>query len=152
MTAWSLPSPLGPLTVSLDAYGALTSLWFGHRDGRESPALDAAHPVARGLAAYFGGDLRAIESLNVAPAGTEFQRRVWATLRTIPAGSTWSYADLAERVGSVARATGAANGANPVGIVIPCHRVIGRDGSLTGYAGGLPIKRWLLQHEGALLL
>jgi methylated-DNA-[protein]-cysteine S-methyltransferase len=108
--------------------------------------------VRGALDAYFAGALDALSGLAVAPAGTPFQQRVWAALREIPAGRTWSYAQLAERVGSVARAVGAANGANLVGIVIPCHRVIGADGGLVGYAGGLEAKRWLLRHEGGLLL
>ena len=91
--------------------------------------------------------------LPISPrVGTPFQRRVWAALARIPFGVTWSYARLAEETGSVARAVGSANGANPLSIIVPCHRVIGADGSLTGYAGGLPRKRWLLAHEGAALL
>jgi methylated-DNA-[protein]-cysteine S-methyltransferase len=151
-SVWS--SRLGDLSIELDAEGALTRLSFTP----PSPSATALarlpdeHPVARALAAYFSGDLTAIDTLTVAPDGTPFQRRVWAALRTIPPGSTWSYAELAAAVGSVARAVGAANGANPVALVVPCHRVIGADGGLVGYGGGLPIKRWLLRHEGALLL
>jgi methylated-DNA-[protein]-cysteine S-methyltransferase len=104
------------------------------------------------LRAYFDGVLDALDSLPVDLAGTPFQRKVWSALRTIPAGTTKSYAALAETVGITggARPVGTANGRNPVAIVIPCHRVIGADGSLTGYAGGLARKRWLLRHEGAL--
>ena len=102
---------------------------------------------------YFDGDLAAIDSIEVDTGGTEFQQMVWRALRRIPAGSTWSYARLAREIGrpSAVRAVAAANGANPVSIVVPCHRVIGSDGSLTGYGGGLPRKRWLLAHERALL-
>lgn len=107
--------------------------------------------VSRALRAYFAGDLSAIDDLQVSPAGTEFQRRVWRELRTIPCGETLSYGELARRIGNPAavRAVGLANGANPVGIVVPCHRVIGADGTLTGYGGGIERKRWLLAHERA---
>jgi methylated-DNA-[protein]-cysteine S-methyltransferase len=104
------------------------------------------------LDAYFAGELAAIDAVAVAPHGTDFQRRVWAALRRIPTGSTWSYTDLAHAVDAptAVRAVGAANGANPIWLLIPCHRAIGANGSLTGYAGGLERKRWLLEHEGAL--
>jgi O-6-methylguanine DNA methyltransferase len=104
------------------------------------------------LDAYFAGELAAIDAVTMEPHGTDFQRRVWATLRRIPTGSTWSYTDLAHAVDAptAVRAVGAANGANPIWLLIPCHRAIGANGSLTGYAGGLERKRWLLEHEGAL--
>ncbi len=110
--------------------------------------------AASALQRYFAGDLGALDGVEVDTGGTPFQQLVWTTLRRIPAGTTWSYAELARAVGrpSATRAVAAANGANPVSIVIPCHRVIGSDGSLTGYGGGLPRKRWLLVHEGALLV
>lgn len=110
--------------------------------------------AAAALHRYFAGDLAALDSIEVDTGGTEFQKKVWSTLRKIPAGTTWSYARLASEIGrpSATRAVAAANGANPVSIVVPCHRVIGSDGSLTGYGGGLPRKRWLLVHEGALLV
>ncbi len=110
----------------------------------------AAHIAA--LRAYFAGDLTAIDNLPVETAGTLFQRLVWRALREIPCGQTISYAQLAQRIGrpAAARAVGLANGANPVSIVVPCHRVIGASGSLTGYGGGLERKRWLLTHEDAL--
>ncbi|MFN8533968.1 MAG: methylated-DNA--[protein]-cysteine S-methyltransferase [Dehalococcoidia bacterium] len=111
----------------------------------------ADSPAAVLLRAYFAGDLCAIDAIAVDTAGTPFQRRVWAALRTIPVGTTVSYRDLAETIGSprAVRAVGLANGSNPVSIVVPCHRVIGADGSMTGYAGGIERKRWLLAHEGA---
>lgn len=101
---------------------------------------------------YLAGDLRAVDDVPVAPGGTPFQREVWAALRRIPAGTTATYAEMAAGIGRPAapRAVGAANARNPIAIVIPCHRLVGSDGSLTGYAGGLPRKRWLLAHEGAL--
>ena len=111
-----------------------------------------ASPALRTLGRYFAGELRALDALSVATGGSPFQRDVWRVLRAIPPGTTVSYAELAQRVGrpTAFRAVGLANGANPVGIVVPCHRVVGSDGSLTGYGGGLERKRWLLAHEGAL--
>jgi O-6-methylguanine DNA methyltransferase len=104
------------------------------------------------LAAYFAGTVTALDGLPVARIGSEFQRRVWAALRQIPAGETRSYGQLAAAIGqpTASRAIGLANGANPIGIVVPCHRVIGSGGALTGYAGGVERKAWLLRHEGAL--
>jgi methylated-DNA-[protein]-cysteine S-methyltransferase len=106
---------------------------------------------ATALRAYFSGDIGAIEALQVDTGGTDFQRRVWHALRDIPAGETISYGQLAKAVGSpkAVRAVGAANGHNPVPIVIPCHRVIRGDGDLCGYGGGVERKRWLLEHEAA---
>ncbi|WP_205525930.1 methylated-DNA--[protein]-cysteine S-methyltransferase [Pyxidicoccus trucidator] len=102
------------------------------------------------MRAWFTGDLGVIASLPVETGGTPFQRTVWAALREIPCGTTVSYSELARRIGRPAavRAVGMANGANPVGIVVPCHRVVGANGTLTGYGGGLERKRWLLAHEG----
>jgi len=119
--------------------------------GVEPVATRDAAPLRARLDAYFAGDMSALDAIEVAPAGTDFQRAVWAALRRIPAGETRSYSELAQSIGmpSAVRAVGAANGANPIWLVVPCHRVIGRDGSLTGYAGGLDRKRWLLTHEGA---
>ena len=110
----------------------------------------APSPARRALQAYLAGDIAAIDDLVVETAGTPFQRAVWSGLRSIPAGQTLTYGALATRIGRPAavRAVGAANGANPVGVVVPCHRVIGADGSLTGYGGGIERKRWLLAHEG----
>lgn len=101
------------------------------------------------IEAYFHGDLRAIEQVRTRTCGTGFQQQVWAALRDIPAGTTMSYGQLAARIGRPAavRAVGAANGANPIPVVVPCHRVIGADASLTGFGGGLERKRWLLAHE-----
>ena len=111
-----------------------------------------ASAARKALEAYFTGDLTALDSLEVETAGTPFQRAVWSALRRIPAGQTLSYGALAAQIGkpSAVRAVGLANGANPIGVVVPCHRVIGANGDLTGYGGGLARKRWLLEHEGAL--
>ena len=153
-----LPSPIGPLTLVAEA-GQLTALYLDaqrHRPDEESfgePGDPGAAPFAAGarqLADYFAGELTAFD-LPLAPAGTDFQRGVWAALRTIPYGQTWSYSQLAEKIGraSAVRAVGLANGKNPISVVIPCHRVIGSDGSLTGYGGGLDRKRFLLDLESA---
>jgi len=101
---------------------------------------------------YFDGDLAAIEAIEVAAAGTAFQQRVWRALRLIPAGRTVSYGEFARVIGNsrAARAVGLANGSNPVAIVVPCHRLLGANGQLTGYGGGIWRKRWLLEHEGVL--
>jgi methylated-DNA-[protein]-cysteine S-methyltransferase len=161
-----IDSPLGRLRVVTDQAGQLClSGWLeGHgraeRDlrayasGRRYVLTRASHPshASAALGAYFGGELAAIDDLPVAALGTPFQRQVWQALRTIPCGTTLSYGELARRIGNPAavRAVGLANGANPVGIVVPCHRVIGANGTLTGYGGGLERKRWLLAHERAL--
>jgi methylated-DNA-[protein]-cysteine S-methyltransferase len=159
----TLPSPLGDLTlVTHDE--RLAGLAFADRAGslnrsvtrRFGPTAPVAAPapsdVARALTAYFGGDVTALDALEVDAGGTDFQQRVWRALRRIPAGRTVAYRDLARTIGApdAVRAVGAANGANPIGIVVPCHRVIGADGALHGYAGGLDRKRWLLAHEGAI--
>jgi len=156
-------SPLGALLVVTDAEGRLRALDFHDHEARlrhllrvhygargfslESGRASAAVAVAIG--AYFSGRLGAIESLELRTGGTEFQRRVWSALRQIPAATTTSYGRLACALGKpgAARAVGFANGANPIGIVVPCHRVIGANGDLTGYAGGIARKRWLLDHE-----
>jgi methylated-DNA-[protein]-cysteine S-methyltransferase len=144
----TLPSPLGPLVARVDDGGALVELRFDE-DARASedqhPVLDE---VERQLRAYFAGE-RLTFDLALAPEGTAFEQRVWRALADIPAGETTSYGALAATTGSVARAVGAANCKNPIAVVVPCHRVIGSDGSLTGYAGGLERKRWLLAHEAA---
>jgi methylated-DNA-[protein]-cysteine S-methyltransferase len=113
-------------------------------------ALPAA--ISGALAAYFAGELNGLRTLPLETGGTAFQREVWAALREIPAGQTLSYGALATRLGraGAARAVGLANGSNPIGIVVPCHRVIGANASLTGYGGGMHRKQWLLEHEGAL--
>lgn len=151
-----IDSSLGALTLT--SYGeALTGLYLeAHKGGPERgdrwERLDDAFREAKGqLAAYFAGELRDFD-LPVALRGTEFQRRVWQALQAIPYGETLSYAELAARIGAAgsARAVGTAVGRNPISIIVPCHRVVGSGGSLTGYAGGLDRKRWLLEHECAV--
>jgi O-6-methylguanine DNA methyltransferase len=154
-------SPIGTMLLVTDADGALRSLDFDDYEVRLHQLLrlhygpyvleDGPAPAAvtRALDAYFEGDLGALADMPVATGGTAFQREVWAALRAIPAGATTSYGQLAVRLGrpGASRAVGLANGANPVAIVVPCHRVVGANGALTGYGGGLPRKRWLLDHE-----
>jgi methylated-DNA-[protein]-cysteine S-methyltransferase len=156
-----LPSPLGDLALAVDEAGALAAIRFSDQAGLitclgphhslQEDSAKTAHAVAE-LQAYFAGELRTFATPIAPVIGTPFQRQVWATLTRISFGTTWSYQRLAQETGSVARAVGAANGANPISIVVPCHRVIGANGSLTGYAGGLVRKRALLIHEGALIL
>lgn len=154
----TMDSPLGPIRLTGTAEG-LTRVDFQNGDRPVVSASDwqegssALAEAVRQLQAYFQGSLRQF-TLPLAPAGTPFQQRVWQELQRIPYGITMTYQDLAERVDKPqgARAVGSANGANPIAIIVPCHRVLGRDGRLRGYAGGLPIKRHLLRHEGAWLL
>jgi methylated-DNA-[protein]-cysteine S-methyltransferase len=155
-----IDSPVGPLGIAERA-GRICLLHFGGDDSSVDAAIARWYPgepsarrsipgVKQTLRRYFAGDIAAIDTIDVELNGTEFQKAVWTALRRIPAGSTISYGELARRIGrrSAIRAVGAANGANPVALIVPCHRVIGSDGSLTGYGGGLDRKRWLLSHEG----
>ncbi len=164
-----LESPIGPLRIAVDLQGRLHRLWFPAIATGEVPVVLPASPeaigatvpdptagraldgIARRLDRYFRGELDAIDDIDVAPRGTPLQAAVWSAVRRIPPGQVTSYGALAVRIGHadrrMARSVGMANAANPVAIVIPCHRVIGKDGSLRGYAWGLERKRWLLQHE-----
>lgn len=150
-------SPVGPLTL-VDEDGALAGLYMDLQKHRPDASLhgprdDAVQPGLREqLAAYFAGELRDFD-VPLRLAGTPFQQRVWAALREIPYGETWSYGRLAGHLASpgASRAVGLANGKNPIGIVVPCHRVVGANGKLVGYGGGLDRKRWLLDHERAHL-
>jgi methylated-DNA-[protein]-cysteine S-methyltransferase len=156
-----LASPLGHLHVAVRD-GVICALAFDDWWPNERRRLERRFPgmslaagdggdVRLALERYLAGDLHAIEALAVDPGGTAFQAAVWQALRRIPAGETRSYAELARAVGvpSAVRAVAAANGRNPVAIVVPCHRVIGSDGRLVGYGGGLDRKAWLLRHERA---
>lgn len=150
-------SPIGRLTLCSDG-AALTGLYMEtpgdqpsvQAAGREDPEVSPLREAARQLDQYFSGRLRKFE-LPLQLRGTEFQRRVWNALTTIPFGETRSYSQLARDIGnpSACRAVGLANGKNPIAVIVPCHRVIGADGSLTGFGGGLPRKQWLLRHEGS---
>jgi methylated-DNA-[protein]-cysteine S-methyltransferase len=156
-------TPIGELALIADDVGRLRGLHFADREDSLLPQLRRHYGergfslepgrdpggVTSALEAYFRGELKAIDALPVETGGTPFQRAVWAALRGIPCGTTVSYSELARRIGRPAavRAVGLANGANPIAIVLPCHRVVGANGSLTGYGGGLPRKRWLLAHE-----
>nr|WP_298724237.1 methylated-DNA--[protein]-cysteine S-methyltransferase [uncultured Steroidobacter sp.] len=158
-----IATPIGDMLVVADEQDRLRALgWadlqerlnrqlvsrYGNFRLRSQPVSTA---IRNGLLAYLEGKLDAIDAIPVETGGTVFQRSVWEQLRRIPAGTTMSYADFAARIGrpKAVRAVGHANGANPICIVVPCHRLIGADGSLTGYGGGLPRKRWLLDHEAA---
>jgi methylated-DNA-[protein]-cysteine S-methyltransferase len=153
----TIDSPIGPLQLTAEE-GVLTHLFMDAQ--RHAPAVSSAWREDRaGLArvidqldAYFAGELTDFD-VPVRPAGTGFQRAVWAALETVPYGETRSYGAIAAQVGrpSASRAVGQANGRNPIAIVIPCHRVIGSGGSLTGYGGGLDRKQWLLAHERGVL-
>jgi methylated-DNA-[protein]-cysteine S-methyltransferase len=163
-----LPTPIGELHIVCDNDGALRATFWTDREENLRRALERIyaplhiemepeqnpHGLADALADYFAGDVCAIDGLAVNTAGTPFQREVWQALREIPCGTTISYGELARRIGRPAavRAVGLANGANPIGVVVPCHRVIGSNGSLTGYGGGIERKRWLLDHERQLRL
>jgi len=158
------PSPLGDILLVSDG-AFLRAIEFEDAEARLHQLLrlhygcyhlsDARDPggFSGKIRRYMEGELRIIDDLPVATGGTPFQRDVWAALRTIPLGSTISYGALARQIGrpKAVRAVGLANGANPVSIVVPCHRVIGSNGALTGYGGGIERKRWLLRHEGCPL-
>lgn len=160
-------TPIGRMLIAFDETGVVRALDWEDYESRMRRLLrlhyargggdvalqpgELPDAVRNALDAYFGGDLDALGAIAVQTGGTEFQRAVWAGLRAIPAGGAWSYADLAAFIGrpSAVRAVGAANGSNPVGVIVPCHRVIGADRTLTGYGGGIERKRWLLRHERA---
>ncbi len=165
LLADTLDTPIGPVHLVTDGR-ALCALELGAREERLLPLLRARFggdvaleeaPDPLGLTsrarAWFAGDLAAFDGVPIEGGGTPFQRRVWAALRRIPPGETSTYGAIAAALGvpGAARAVGRANGQNPIAIVVPCHRVIGARGDLTGYAGGLDRKRWLLEHERAAL-
>ena len=160
-----IPTPIGDLLVVADGEGRLRATFWTNHDRELRQTLERRYPgmemeferasdphgLSTAMDAYFCGDLHAIDGLRVESAGTAFQREVWRALREIPCGTTISYGELARRIGrpEAVRAVGLANGANPIGVVVPCHRVIGSNGALTGYGGGIERKRWLLDHESA---
>jgi methylated-DNA-[protein]-cysteine S-methyltransferase len=158
-----IDTPIGELLLVADASGKLRALdWADYeermlrllrlhygKDGFKLMPAHNPHGLRDTLNRYFAGDIGAIDDIEVKTAGTPFQRGVWNELRNIPGGSAISYGKLAEQIArpTAVRAVGLANGSNPIGIVVPCHRVIGANGALTGYGGGLERKRWLLDHE-----
>ena len=160
-----LETPIGIALLVTDAEGALRALDWEDHEPRLRQLLrlhcgvtvlkDAQAPqdIGAALTGYFRGDLDRLNTIKWRVAGTAFQRKVWTALRMIPVGTTTSYGALAAHLDmpKAVRAVGLANGSNPISVVVPCHRVIGADGSLTGYGGGLPRKRWLLEHEGVAL-
>ncbi|HEY6374380.1 MAG TPA: methylated-DNA--[protein]-cysteine S-methyltransferase [Edaphobacter sp.] len=161
-----IDTPIGEMLVVADHEGNLRAVdWTDHEtrmlrflrrhygeDGFRLEQMDNLNGLTDAIRSYFAGDLSAIDTLPVQTGGTPFQREVWRALRQIPCGTTVSYATLAGRIGRPAavRAVGLANGSNPVGVIVPCHRVIGANGSLTGYGGGIERKGWLLKHEGSV--
>lgn len=161
LTLDRIPSPVGEVLVVTDADDAVRALDFHDYEARLRLLLRrhygevvptegrAPETIRRAVEAWFGGDLTAFDAIAVRTGGTDFQRAVWKALRDIPTGETRTYGQLAAAIGApkAVRAVGLANGANPVGVIVPCHRVIGANGTLTGYAGGLERKRWLLAHE-----
>jgi methylated-DNA-[protein]-cysteine S-methyltransferase len=163
LTLDRVATPVGEVLLVTDGEGAVRALDFADYEGRMTRLLGRHAPgamlvegrapeaVLRAVEAYFGGDVQALDGVAVKTGGTDFQRTVWKALRAIPAGETRTYGQLAAAIGSpkAMRAAGLANGQNPVAVIVPCHRVIGANGTLTGYAGGLERKRWLLEHEGA---
>jgi methylated-DNA-[protein]-cysteine S-methyltransferase len=158
-----MQTPIGELLLVTDGAGKLRALdWADYEErmlrllrlhygggGVSLERLANPHGLSDRIRRYFEGDIGVIDRIEVATGGTTFQRSVWKQLRAIPGGSPISYGELAEQIArpKAVRAVGLANGSNPIGIVVPCHRVIGANGSLTGYGGGLERKRWLLDHE-----
>jgi len=170
MELWlnSVDSPLGEMMLVTDEHCRVRALEFADHESRlfrglrehygdphlyDGPGRFSVGAIAAKLKRYFDGDVAALDDIQVATGGSELQRQVWAALRRIPAGRVTSYGELARSLGHthprVARDVGAANGANPIAIILPCHRVIGKGGDLKGYAWGLHRKRWLLEHERA---
>lgn len=160
-----IETPIGEMLLAADIEGNLRAIdWsdhqarmlrllrrhYGEHGYRLTPTCNP-HGLSDAIRRYFAGDLTALDALPVATGGTAFQREVWRALRTILCGGSTSYAQLAAQIGRPAavRAVGLANAANPIGVVVPCHRVVGANGALTGYGGGLERKRWLLEHEAA---
>jgi methylated-DNA-[protein]-cysteine S-methyltransferase len=159
-----IDTPIGEMIIVADRDGNLRAIdWTDHEArmhnflrrhyGKDVQLTPARNPsgLSRAISNYFAGDMTAIDTLPTKTNGTPFQRQVWQALREIPLGTTISYGELAKRIGrpKAVRAVGLANGSNPVGVIVPCHRVIGSNGALTGYGGGMERKRWLLEHESA---
>jgi methylated-DNA-[protein]-cysteine S-methyltransferase len=157
LSATHIDTPIGALRIIASSHGVRAVLWpgdteqrvaIGDTSGGDADAERVLAEAVRQLEQYFAGDRRQFD-LPLDPVGTEFQQQAWGVLRTIPYGDTISYGEQARRLGDAnkSRAVGAANGRNPISIIVPCHRVVGSTGKLTGFAGGLDTKAWLLQHE-----
>ena len=155
----TFPTPAGPFSVAVNTKDSIVATAFGplaRLRGRVSGAPEfiedpaRLHDVGTQIADYFAGRQQGF-TVPLAPIGSAFQRTVWAELARIPFGETRSYGDIARTLGTAPRAVGRANATNPIALLIPCHRVIGANGALTGYAGGVERKAWLLRHEGAML-
>ena len=158
-------SPVGNILLAVDEHGVLRALAFDDHGAKMTGQLrrfygdialvsgTAPQAIREALSRYFAGEHAALTTIPTATAGTAFQRAVWSALSEIPVGATVSYLDIATRIGDrkAVRAVGMANGANPISLVVPCHRVIGSDGKLAGYGGGVERKRWLLAHEGVAM-
>ncbi|MDX5626894.1 MULTISPECIES: methylated-DNA--[protein]-cysteine S-methyltransferase [unclassified Brenneria] len=160
----TMPTPIGELMLVADENNCLRAVEWREYEEKLYRSLNRCYKndpfsllpennpggLTDKLQRYFAGDLNVINTIPVVSVGTEFQQQVWRALRQIPCGETISYGELAARLGrpTASRAVGMANGANPIGVVVPCHRVIGAQGALTGYAGGVHRKQWLLTHEG----
>jgi len=158
-----IPTPIGSLMIAADMQGNLRVALFTEDEAVVSRQLHLhygntgfsavqtrnPHGLSATISRYFAGELATIDTIPTATGGTPFQLDVWHQLRSIPCGTTFSYGELARRIGrpTAVRAVGAANGDNPIAVIVPCHRVVGSNGSLTGYGGGLERKRWLLDHE-----
>ena len=165
LTLDRVTTPVGEVLLITGPEGGVRALDFAgyeagirgllapHSPGATLEQGRAPEAVRAAVLAYFSGDVRALDALPVKTGGTDFQKAVWAALRAIPAGETRTYGQLATAIGSpkAVRAAGLANGQNPIAVIVPCHRVIGANGTLTGYAGGLERKRWLLAHEGVVV-
>ncbi len=160
LTIESVKTPIGTMLLAADADGIMRAADFADCEARFRGELARRYPagvrsgsvpaaMTASLAAYFAGDLAALLRIDARPQGTAFQRQVWEALRAIPPGRPLTYGALARELGRprAMRAVGHANGANPICVVVPCHRLVGHDGGLTGYSGGVGRKRWLLDHE-----
>jgi len=158
---FNIETPIGELEIMTksgaiilcefsDRQKRITAHLAKHYNGDEIVNISAPAPIKTAFDMYFKGELHALEKLPIAPLGSAHQLKAWKYLQTIPAGTTQSYGTMAKNIDSHARAVGSANGRNAIALTVPCHRIIGADGSLTGYAGGIERKKWLLKHEGAI--
>lgn len=158
---FTLPTPIGDLQVMMDE-SAIVLCEFKdhparisrhlakHHAGADIVDIEAPSQIKTVFDRYFAGEMDSLNSLPISPSGTMHELKVWAYLQTVPVGTTQSYGEMAKTLSSSPRAVGGANGRNAIALLIPCHRIIGADGTLTGYAGGLERKQWLLKHEGAI--